>query len=93
MKSKILADFQTFLKNDDNQTRINDSLLNYIIKHKTKVLNILRCMKSYFSKYNRRQITSYVLYLSREQEGADTRILSHSQYIVNIQEDAHILIR
>lgn len=56
MKSKILADFQTFLKNDDNQTRINDSLLNYIIKHKTKVLNILRCMKSYFSKYNRRQL-------------------------------------
>ena len=50
-------------------------------------------MKSYFTKYNRRQITSYVLYLSREQEGADTRILSHSQYIVNIQEDAHILIR
>ena len=32
MKSKIPADFQTFLKNDDSKTRIIDLLLDYIIK-------------------------------------------------------------
>ena len=52
MKSKIPADFQNFVKNDDNKINIIDLLLDYIIKHKTKVLNNLRCMKIYFSKYN-----------------------------------------
>ena len=97
MKSKIPADSQTFVKNDENKTRIIDLLLDYIIKHKTKVLNILRRMKIYFSKYNRRQSISLscvdnVVYLSCEQKEADTRILRHCHYILNIQKDAHIVI-
>ena len=97
IKSKITADFQTFVKND-NKTKIIDLLLSYIIKHKTKVLNILRSMKINFSKYNRRQSISLfsvgnVLYLSCEQEEADTRILCHCQYNLNMQKDAHIVIR
>ena len=98
MKSKIPADFQTFVKNDGNKTSIIDLLLDYIIKHKTKVLNILRCMRIYVSKYNRRQSISLssvgnLLYLSCEQEEADTRILRHCQYILNIQKDSYIIIR
>ena len=44
MKLKIQADLlnsgRTFVKNDDNKTRIIDLLLDYIIKQKTKVLNV-----------------------------------------------------
>ena len=55
-------------------------------------------MKINFSKYNRRQSISLfsvgnVLYLSCKQEEADTRILCHCQYILNMQKDAHIVIR
>lgn len=83
-KSKIPAHFQTFVKNDDNKTRIIDSLIDYIIKHRTKVLDILRCMNC-FSKYNRRQSISLssvgnVFCLCYEQEEADTIILRHCQY-------------
>ena len=79
-------------------TRIIDLLLKYIIKHKTKVLNILRCVKIYFSKYNHCQTISFssvdnVPYLSCEQEKADTRILRHCQNTLNIQKDARIVIK
>ena len=98
MESKIPADLQTFVKIDDNKARIIDLLLDYIIKHKTKVLNILRCMKIYFFKYNRRQSTSLssvdnLLYLSCEQVEVNTKILGHCQYILNIQKDAHIAVK
>ena len=98
MKSKIPADLQTFVKNDDNKTRIIDLLLDYIIKHKNKVLNILRCMKIYFFKYNRRQSTSLfsvdnLLCLSCDQQEVETRIFRHCQDILNIQKDAHIAVR
>ena len=79
MKSKAPADFQSFLKIDDNKARI-DILLNHIIKYKTKVLNISKCMKIYFSKYNHRQSISLssvdnALYFSCEQKEADREFL------------------
>ena len=40
--------FQSFLKNNDNKARIIDLRLDYIIKLETKVLNILRYMKTFF---------------------------------------------
>ena len=67
-------------------TTKQDLLLDYIIKQKTKVL-----------KYTPRQSISLssvdnALHLSCEQEEADTRILRHCQYILNIQKDAYINI-
>ena len=55
-------------------------------------------MKICFSKYNRRQSiflspVDNVLVLSCEQEEADTIILCHCQYILNIQNDAPIVIK
>ena len=96
-KSKLSADFQSFLKNNDSKTRIINLRLDYIIKHKTKVLDILRCM-DFFFKYNPCQsislsLVNNVLYLSCEQEEADTRIFRRCQYILNIQKDAHTVIR
>ena len=66
-------------------------------KYKTKILNIARCVKIYFSKYKYCQSISLssvdVLYLSCEQEEADTRILCHYHNILNIQKDADIVTR
>ena len=54
-------------------------------------------MKIYFSKYIPCQsitlCSANVLYLSCEQEEADTSILRHCQYILNIQKDAHSVIK
>ena len=52
-------DQRSFFETDGNETIINELLLDYIIKLKTKVLNIVRCIKMYFSKYNHRQ--KYIL--------------------------------
>lgn len=93
IKAAECKNFQTFLKNDDNKTKITDLLLHYTIKQKIEVSNISRCMKIYFSTNNRRQSISYVPYLNYQQEEADTRILRHCQYIPNIRKDAHIVIR
>ena len=48
-------------KNDDNKTRIIDLLLDYVIKHKTKVLNISGCMKIYFSSITAAKVYLYLL--------------------------------
>ena len=91
IKAAECKNFQTFLKNDDNKTKITDFLLHYTIKQKIEVSNISRCMKIYFSTNNRRQSISYVPYLNYQQEEADTRILRHCQYIVNIRKDTQSL--
>ena len=98
IKSKIPSDFQSILKNNDSKTRIIDLLLDYIIKHRAKVLNNLRCMQIYFSKYNCCQSISLssvkdVAYLSCKQEEADTRIFRHCQYILNVNKNAQVVIR
>ena len=79
MKSKVPVDFQSFLKSDDSKARI-DLLLDYRMKYKTKVLNISKCMKIYFSKYNQCKSiflssVDNVLYFSCEQKEAGREFL------------------
>ena len=47
IKSKVSADFKFFLTYDGKKIRIIDLFLDYIIKHKAKVLNILRYMEKF----------------------------------------------
>ena len=57
--NRIPADLQSFLKNVYSKISIFDLCLDYTRKHKTRVRDILRCIKIYCSKYNYCESISY----------------------------------
>ena len=57
--NRIPADFQSFLKNVYSKISIFDLCLDYTRNHKTRVPDILRCIKIYCSKYNYCESISY----------------------------------
>lgn len=97
-KSKIPPDFNNFLSNSDNKTRMIELLFSVIESHKAKFLNMLKTNQIILS----RQTFCRSLTLSKSedveclitaQEEADTKIFLHCNEILKEDNTLDILIK
>ena len=82
-KSKIPADFASFLSNNDNKAKMIKLIFETIIKEKLTFLNILRTTEVYLSSYNKcilitLSTTTDVNDVCSNQKEADTKIVIHA---------------
>ena len=98
LQSKIPRDFQGFLLNGDNKTRMMELIAEYIETHKAKVFNILRTNKILISLDNKcisisRLSTTVEESLKSNQEEADTKVILHCYQILKSNETSTVTLR
>ena len=98
LQSKITRDFQSFLLNGDNKTRMMELISEYIDTHKAKTFNILQTNKIMISLDNKCISISHLSTLIEEsltsnQEEVDTKVILHSHQILKSSETSVITLR
>ena len=94
-KSRLLRNFNDFLKNGENKTRLIEIIEAVIIKRKDEILERLKCNEVLFSRDQVcTRITKFpvesVDSLSSNQEEADTKLMLHDR---DVLVDAVVLVR
>ena len=89
-KSKIPLNFQSFLSESANKTRLIEIMFEVIKKNKVKVFNLIRCEKLFLSVEGSCQlVTRSSIHdcegLRTNQEEADTRLILHAQHAISFQ--------
>ena len=98
LQSKILRNFQSFLLNGDNKSRMMELVLEYTDTHKAKVFNILQNNKIMIILDKKcisisRLSTLFEESLTSKQEQADTKVILHSHQILKSSETSLITLR
>ena len=79
-KTRIASNFNNFLKNGENKTRMIDLMCQHIQDNRKTACNSMKCSTIYFSKENstykmkKNSPPSLATHLSSNQEEADTKI-------------------
>ena len=87
IKSKIPRDFNNFMKNAANKSRLIDLIFDYIANNRSKCLQILRTVKIFLSRdCECKEISLSALLVNRDlssnQEEADTKVVLHILHIL-----------
>ena len=98
LQSDIARNFQSFLLNGDNKTRMMELISEYIDTHKAKVFNILRTNKIMILLDNNyisisRLSTSIEESLTCNQVEANTKVILHSHQILKSNETFVVTFR
>ena len=98
LQSKIPRDFQAFLLNGDNKTRMMELIAEYIETRKAKVFNILHTNKILISLDNKcisisRLSTTVEESLKSNQEEADTKVILHCLQILKSNQTSIVKLR
>ena len=97
-KSKVPRNFNEFLQNRENKTRLIDLILTVILERKLEVLSSLNSKEIYFStdgqchKINRDDVIN-VPELSSNQEEADTKLCLHARHALNSADRETVIVR
>ena len=97
-KSRLPRNFNDFLKNEDNKTRLIEIIEAVIIKRKDEILERLKCYEILLSRDQIcTRITNFsvesVDALSSNQEEADTKLLLHAREFLENSIDTLVLVR
>ena len=97
-KSKIPRNFNNFLSNGENKTRMINLIFETLTEEKVKVLNLLKSTRLYLSNDNTCTLltlsdTLVIEDLCSNQEEADTKLVLHALHAINESRDAKVNIR
>ena len=97
-KAKIPQNFNDFLKNSNNKTRLIELTLKVIEDKKNEIFSILKTDEIYFSGDNLCTLItcdgSFVIEeLSSSQEEADTKVCLHALHAVRCNADGFVIVR
>ena len=87
-KSKIPSNFQSFLSEGANKTRLIEIMFDVIKKNKVKVFNLIRCQRLFLSVEGSCEIVTRTSInncddLCSNQEEADTRLILHAKHPID----------
>ena len=96
--SRLPRNFNDFLKNGDNKTRLIELILDVLVQRRNEVLEILKTDELYYSMDNKcylitNQGVETVEDLSSNQEEADTKVVFHASHAVNAQPNKTVIVR
>ena len=96
--SHLPRNFNDFLKNGDNKTRLIELILDVLVQRRNEVLEILKTDELYYSMDNKcylitNQGVVTVEDLSSNQEEADTKVVLHASHAVNAQPNKTVIVR
>ena len=96
--SRLPRNFNDFLKNGDNKTRLIELILDVPVQRRNEVLEILKTDELYYSMDNKcylitNQGVVTVEDLSSNQEEADTKVVLHASHPVNAQPNKTVIVR
>ena len=96
--SHLPRNFNDFLKNGDNKTRLIELILDVLVQRRNEVLEILKTDELYYSMDNKcylitNQGVVTVEDLSSNQEEADTKVVLHASHAVNAQPSKTVIVR
>ena len=97
VKSKVPREFQKFLLNGDNKTRLLQLMFDYIVDNKAKVLNTLRINKLMLSKENMCTVITLSSVSSNnnlcsDHEEAETKVILHCIYVLTEYADMEVVL-
>jgi len=95
-QSKIPRDFNGFLKNRENKTRLIELMCEVMSTNKEKAIQLFKCSVIYFSKDDSTlkidEFSSTTsIDLSSNQEEADTKVILHCQHAIETTEGSVVL--
>ena len=96
--SHLPHNFNDFLKNGDNKTRLTELILDVLVQRRNEVLEILKTAELYYSMDNKCYLITNpgivtVEDLSSNQEEADTKVVLHASHAVNAQPNKTVIVR
>ena len=97
-KSKLPRDFPTFMKNDENKTRLIKVISEVLCNNFHKVLTELKCSVIYFSQEDityclKGTGVSIAAELSSNQEEADTKVILHCHHSLQESPNSKVVLR
>ena len=96
--SKRPRNFNDFLKNGENKSRLIELIQDVLIENKEEIIGMLKCQEIFFSAdkvCNRITSTtvSLVESLCSNQEEADTKLLLHTKHVLDNDDSKLVLMR
>ena len=97
-KSKIPRNFNDFLQNGENKSRLIEIILSVILERKEDALSLLKCKEMYFSTdgachKTTEHETVFISELSSNQEEADTKLCLHAQHALATNGNGIVYVR
>ena len=98
MKSKVPRNFNAFLCNSENETRLISLIREVLMKRRVEILRSLKCQAICISTYNLCELPDdtnciELPELSSDQEEADTKICLHAINVLNEDPNKSVIIR
>ena len=96
--SRLPRNFNDFLKNGNNKTRLIELILDVLVQRTNEVLKILKTDELYYSMDNKCYLITNqgivtVEDLSSNQEEADTTVVIHASHALNAQANKTVIVR
>ena len=98
MKSKVPRNFNAFLCNSENETRLISLIREVLMKRRVEILRSLKCQAICISTYNLCELPDdtkciELPELSSDQEEADTKVCLHAINVLNEDPNKSVIIR
>ena len=96
--SKLPRNFKDFPKDGENKSRLIELIQDVLIENKEEILEMLKCQEIMFSmgrvcKRITRTSVSLVEALCSNQEEADTKLLLHTEHVLDSDDRKLVLVR
>ena len=96
--SKMRRNFNDFLKNGENKSRLIELIQDVLIENKEEIIGMLKCQEIFFSTDKvcdriTSTTVSLVESLCSNQEEADTELLLHTKHVLDNDDSKLVLVR